>query len=793
MEEQINQGDLLGHVVRPPSLRASSSLKATLSGRLTPRSSPSFRRSQSSRTPRKDARIYLSPLQWLRGQRLLPWLVVIGIWSYLGFHVQSKWAHSGANDENQGLTAFGSRVEVDQDLRSHVSVDEIKYQISVIQSNTSGKEQGNDVFKKPENGRQSPVRLKKWFWEGNRGQEQGKLGNDLQQKRSQTLGNSSSSSIYEVHGFKGAAESPPHRISRENVVTERTHNTNDPQVNDATGVEGNNKTPTNIISGTEQMDVKVKRNTSLGLLVGPFDKMENKVLGWNSGKRYGTCNRKGLFANTARGRSFILVLHELSMTGAPLAMMELAAEILSCGGRVSVVALSRKGGLIGELNRRGIKLLKDKSVQSYREAMKSDLVIAGSAVSASWIEQYLLHYKRSSDRLIWWIMENRREYFDRSKNMLHKVKALLFLSESQSQQWLTWCAQEGIKLPPILEVVPLSVNDELAFVAGLQTALNSPLFSTETMLEKRRALREKVRSSMGLDSNDMLVMTLSSINPGKGQLILLKAALMIADENFIPKINPEHVGATKASQNALGGADTIVKSKGNFRVLSEFSDIIEGGGSHSSKSIAIGTRRNQSTASNSTLSNHLDSSHTRILDREQWQVRKLSSNSERNENQTLKLLIGSVGSKSNKVLYIKSMLGLIAHYIKLASLMLWTPATIHVAPLYAAADVYVINAQGIGETFGRVTIEAMAFGLPVLGTEAGGTKEIVEENITGLLHPVGQKGVQILSQNIRFLLDNQSVREEMGRKGREKVEKLYLKHHMYDRLAEILQKCLIYT
>ncbi|KAJ0810320.1 putative glycosyl transferase, family 1 [Helianthus annuus] len=59
-------------------------------------------------------------------------------------------------------------------------------------------------------------------------------------------------------------------------------------------------------------------------------------------------------------------------------------------------------------------------------------------------------------------------------------------------------------------------------------------------------------------------------------------------------------------------------------------------------------------------------------------------------------------------------------------------ATTRVASLYSAVDIYVINSQGIGETFGRVTIEAMAFGIPVLGTDAGGTKEIVEHNVTAM-------------------------------------------------------------
>ncbi|KAJ0447145.1 putative hexosyltransferase [Helianthus annuus] len=80
---------------------------------------------------------------------------------------------------------------------------------------------------------------------------------------------------------------------------------------------------------------------------------------------------------------------------------------------------------------------------------------------------------------------------------------------------------------------------------------------------------------------------------------------------------------------------------------------------------------------------------------------------------------------------------------------------------------------GIRETFGRVTIEAMAFGIPVLGTDAGGTKETVEHNVTGLLHPIGHPGTPVLSKHLRYLLKNPSERQRLGLEGREKVKKMY--------------------
>lgn len=78
----------------------------------------------------------------------------------------------------------------------------------------------------------------------------------------------------------------------------------------------------------------------------------------------------------------------------------------------------------------------------------------------------------------------------------------------------------------------------------------------------------------------------------------------------------------------------------------------------------------------------------------------------------------------------------------------------------------------------------------VLGTDSGGTKEIVEHNVTGLLHPSGRSGAQVLARNLEFFLQNPSARQEMGIKGREKVKKMYLKKHMYQKFGEVLYKCM---
>ncbi|XP_047340969.1 uncharacterized protein LOC124944687 [Impatiens glandulifera] len=677
MEELANK-DLLGNITRPSSLRLNGGLKSSLSGRSTPRGSPSSRRLQSGRTPRKEGRFGGIGIQWFRNNRVVFWLLLITLWAYAGFYVQSRWAHG---DNKEDVFGFGSNSDEEQQLSESETIKRrdliANESILLIKP---GKER-NESIQKSELASLVKSPGSTFVQNSKRNFKRG--GHVLRGKR------------------RGSVIKPKAKVEVESKEIE------------------------------EQVEEIPKQNSTYGSLFGPFGSTEDAILGWSPEKRTGTCDRKGEFARLVWSRKFLLIFHELSMTGAPLSMMELATEFLSCGASVSAVVLSKKGGLMKELARRKIKVLDDKADASFKTAWKVDLVIAGSAVCASWIEQYLVHYPAASNHIAWWIMENRKEYFDRAKLSLNRVKMLIFLSESQTQQWLDWCTEEKVKISTQHAVVPLSVNDELAFVAGIPSSLNSPSFTTDIMLEKRKLLRNSVREEMGLKNNDVLVISLSSINPGKGQLLLLESI------NLFKTSSSEDHHLTKTSPK----------------------------------------RR-----------------HRRSKLAERHHLRALLQNINLNEEihkLNLKVLIGSVGSKSNKVPYVKEMLSYLSEHPNISNSVLWTPSTTRVASLYSAADVYVINSQGLGETFGRVTIEAMAFGLPVLGTDAGGTKEIVEINVTGLLHPVGHhQGTQVLAKNLEFLVKNSSVRQEMGRNGRNKVEKMYLKKHMYKKFAEVLHKCM---
>jgi len=65
------------------------------------------------------------------------------------------------------------------------------------------------------------------------------------------------------------------------------------------------------------------------------------------------------------------------------------------------------------------------------------------------------------------------------------------------------------------------------------------------------------------------------------------------------------------------------------------------------------------------------------------------------------------------------------------------------------------------EAFGRVTIEAMKQGRPVIGANAGGTSELIRNGVTGLLYRPMDSGD--LGRKIEILAQNRPLLDEMGK------------------------------
>ena len=88
-----------------------------------------------------------------------------------------------------------------------------------------------------------------------------------------------------------------------------------------------------------------------------------------------------------------------------------------------------------------------------------------------------------------------------------------------------------------------------------------------------------------------------------------------------------------------------------------------------------------------------------------------------------------------------------------------------------------IHASVVAEPFGRVLIEAMAIGRPVIAPREGGPLLIVVDRETGLLVPPRDAGA--LADALLALLADPARRAAMGRAGRARVDAVFdIRHHV---------------
>ncbi|KAG2587842.1 hypothetical protein PVAP13_5NG174500 [Panicum virgatum] len=376
-----------------------------------------------------------------------------------------------------------------------------------------------------------------------------------------------------------------------------------------------------------------------------------------------------------RSKLVLLVSHELSLSGGPLLLMELTFLLRHVGSQVVWITNQRSEetndvtySLEHKMLNHGVQVLPARGQEAVDTARKADLVILNTAVAGKWLDPVLKnHVPEVLPKILWWIHEMRGHYFK-----LEYVKHLPFVAGAMIDSHTTaeyWKSRTSDRL-----------NKELMEVAEDGVA--------------RRVLREHIRESLGVRSEDLLFAIINSVSRGKGQDLFLQAfyqSLQLIKQQKL-KVPTMHAIVVGSDMNAQTKFETQLR------------DFVVKNGIH---------------------------------DR--------------------------------------------VHFVN---------KTLAVAPYLAAIDVLVQNSQARGECFGRITIEAMAFKLPVLGTAAGGTTEIVVDGSTGLLHPAGKEGVAPLAKNIVRLASRAEQRASMGKKGYDRVKERFMEHHMAERIAAVLKEVL---
>ncbi|CAN1127061.1 N-acetyl-alpha-D-glucosaminyl L-malate synthase [Linum perenne] len=390
-----------------------------------------------------------------------------------------------------------------------------------------------------------------------------------------------------------------------------------------------------------------------------------------------------------KSKLVLLVSHELSLSGGPLLLMELAFLLRGVGAEVVWITYQKPAenddvifSLEHKMMVRGVQVYSARGQKAIDTALKADLVVLNTAVAGKWLDTVMKdHLQQILPKVLWWIHEMRGNYFK-----LEYVKHLPFVagamidSHTTAEYWKNrTSARLGIKMPETY-VVHLGNSKDLMEVAEDSVA--------------KRVLREHVRQTLGVRDDDLLFAIINSVSRGKGQDLFLRGfheSLQTIQEKKlqVPSVHAVVVGSDMSAQTKFETElRTFVQEKN-------------------------------------------------IQDR--------------------------------------------VHFVN---------KTLTVAPYLASIDVLVQNSQARGECFGRITIEAMAFQLPVLGTAAGGTMEIVVNGTTGLLHPAGKEGITPLANNIVKLATHVERRLTMGKKGYERVKNRFLEHHMSQRIAVVLKDVL---
>ncbi|RJQ35641.1 glycosyltransferase [Candidatus Parcubacteria bacterium] len=102
---------------------------------------------------------------------------------------------------------------------------------------------------------------------------------------------------------------------------------------------------------------------------------------------------------------------------------------------------------------------------------------------------------------------------------------------------------------------------------------------------------------------------------------------------------------------------------------------------------------------------------------------------------------------------------------------------------YKSADIYILNSRNEGCP--NVVLEAMSYGLPVIATKVGGTREMIADGVSGFLLKRGDYSK--MKELIVALAKDRNRRFELGREAYHKIEREFLWSDKMQELIVILR------
>ncbi|WP_158605184.1 glycosyltransferase [Hanamia caeni] len=107
---------------------------------------------------------------------------------------------------------------------------------------------------------------------------------------------------------------------------------------------------------------------------------------------------------------------------------------------------------------------------------------------------------------------------------------------------------------------------------------------------------------------------------------------------------------------------------------------------------------------------------------------------------------------------------------------------------FLLSDIFAFPTFYPKEAFPLVNLEAMQFSLPVISSNEGGISEALINNETGFL--IDTKNVNQLAEKLKDLIQNKDLREEMGRRGKNRFCNHYTLKHFEQNLKMVFDNIL---
>jgi L-malate glycosyltransferase len=144
-----------------------------------------------------------------------------------------------------------------------------------------------------------------------------------------------------------------------------------------------------------------------------------------------------------------------------------------------------------------------------------------------------------------------------------------------------------------------------------------------------------------------------------------------------------------------------------------------------------------------------------------------------------RFLVAGVDTSPNKE--VRSQLERLVEELKLGGRVYLLGWLDNAAELVCALDIFVSASET--ESFGLAIGEAMAAGRAVVSTATEGACELIENQLSGLLVPIGD--VERMKEAIALLLSDENRRSELGIRARERIEKHFSLERMVDEIEKV--------